>query len=110
VNPDYSKRGYLLPNGCKDLIDVIRLEEKSKPREPLLWPSSWPQPVLLMGDLFFSDATLVSDLAALLGQKPCKIIAELMQLGVFATVRQALNFEAVSKIAWKYGYTAKRLG
>lgn len=63
-----------------------------------------------MGDLFFSDATLVTDLAAFLGQKPYKIIADLMELGVFVTVKQALNFETVSKIAWKYGYTAKRLG
>jgi HSP20 family molecular chaperone IbpA len=25
---DYSKRGYLLPKGCKDLIDVSKLEDK----------------------------------------------------------------------------------
>jgi HSP20 family molecular chaperone IbpA len=24
VDYDYSKRGYLLPDGCKDLIDVVR--------------------------------------------------------------------------------------
>ena len=29
-NPDYSKRDYLLPPGCKDLIDVIKQREKAK--------------------------------------------------------------------------------
>ena len=30
LNPDYSKRDCSLPPGCKDLIDVIRLEAKWK--------------------------------------------------------------------------------
>ena len=30
LNPDYSKRDCSLPPGCKDLIDVIRQEEKAK--------------------------------------------------------------------------------
>ena len=29
-NPDYSKRDYSLPPGCKDLIDVIKQREKAK--------------------------------------------------------------------------------
>jgi HSP20 family molecular chaperone IbpA len=29
MNFDYSKRGYLLPEGCKDLIDVIKHEAES---------------------------------------------------------------------------------
>jgi hypothetical protein len=28
-NPDYSKRGCSLPPGCKDLIDVLRLDPKA---------------------------------------------------------------------------------
>ena len=29
LNPDYSKRGCSLPPGCKDLIDVLRLDPKA---------------------------------------------------------------------------------
>ena len=92
------------------MIDVIRLEEAKEPKIPLLLPPTWQQPVGFMGDLFFSDVTLVADLAAFLGQKPFKIIADLMELGVFATLKQTVNFETVSKVAWKYGYTARKLG
>jgi len=29
VDYDYTKRGYLLPAGCKDLIDVLNLQQKA---------------------------------------------------------------------------------
>ena len=31
MNYDYSKRGYLLPKGCKDLIDVLKQEAPMTP-------------------------------------------------------------------------------
>src|SRR5258707_774479 len=31
MNDDYSKRGYLLPKGCKDLIDVLKSEAPAGP-------------------------------------------------------------------------------
>jgi hypothetical protein len=83
MSPDYSKRSYLLPKGCKDLIDVLEIS--------------------------VSETTSVQDLAGLLGQEPVRIIADLMRMGVFATTaEQKVNFETVSKMARKYGYTAKR--
>lgn len=30
---DYSKRGYLLPDGCKDLMDVIHLDGDNSPTD-----------------------------------------------------------------------------
>jgi HSP20 family molecular chaperone IbpA len=33
VDYDYSKRGYLLPDGCKDLIDVIQPKKDVNPRD-----------------------------------------------------------------------------
>jgi len=33
MNYDYSKRDYLLPDGCKDLSDVWKLEGQKKARE-----------------------------------------------------------------------------
>jgi hypothetical protein len=103
------ERGYLLPKGCKDLIDVIGLRPQPEPKiflGILLKPAS-PAPAM-KGVLFVSDHTNVKELAALLGQKPFKIIADAMQLGVFATVNQSLGFKASAQIAEKYGYAAKR--
>src|SRR5258707_1071346 len=39
MNYDYCKRGYLLPEGCKDLIDVLNLTDKGfsrKAEQPVL--------------------------------------------------------------------------
>ena len=117
---EHFERGYLLPEGCKDLIDLIRLGLKSQSeivvRLPLLQPK--PQtgvffkpaspPPVMKGDLPVSDRTTVKELAALLGQEPFKIIADAMELGIFANVNQPLGFKAIAHIAGKYGYTAKR--
>lgn len=112
-SPDYSKRDYLLPAGCKDLIDVLRLQEKREAKLQAWLPESSDQlaPWILppvKGELQLSDPIMVEQLAAQLHQKPFKVIAELMQLGVFATAKQAITFEAAAKLLLKYGYRAKR--
>lgn len=98
------ERGYLLPNGCKDLKDAINLQ--SKPQETIfLKPVSAPlnQAPGMKGDLLVSEHATVAHLAALLGQKPFKIFADAMQLGIFATVNQSLGFDVIAKIVRKYG-------
>jgi hypothetical protein len=37
---DFMKRGYLLPEGCKDLIDVLK-KSKQPPQHPVLWFDLW---------------------------------------------------------------------
>jgi hypothetical protein len=117
---EHFERGYLLPEGCRDLIDLIRLGLKpqseivvklpllqSKPQTGVFFkPDSPPPP--MKGDLLVSGHTTVKELAALLGQKPFKIIADALELGIFANVDQALGFDSIAHIAGKYGYTAKR--
>jgi hypothetical protein len=115
---EHFERGYLLPKGCKDLIDVIGLHPESKVVLKLPLVHSKPQPGMSLkpastapavkGDLFVSDHTTVKELAALLGQEAFQIIADAMQLGIFATMNQALGFKAISQIAEKYGFAAKR--
>src|SRR5512146_2554260 len=114
------ERGYLLPKGCKDLIDLIGLHREPEPQIFVKLPlvDSKPQtgislkpassPPAIKGDVFVSDNTTVKELAALLGQKAFQIIADAMGLGIFATVNQSLGFKAISQIAEKYGYIAKR--
>ena len=47
---------------------------------------------------------VVRDLADQLKQKPFKIIADLIELGVFATVNQAIDEGVAQKICAKYGF------
>ena len=101
------ERGYLLPKGCKDLIDVISLQAQPKVKM-LSKPLASHQQPATKGELLVSEHATVRELAAQLGQKPFKIIADLMQLGVFATVNQSVGFEAISQLVGQYGYVAKR--
>ena len=96
MSPDYTKRGYLLPKGCKDLIDVIKLQGPANVHVP--------QPP---GQPWVGGVMAVSELAALLGQKPFVIVADLMELGIFATVKQQVPLEVVCKVAKKYGCIVK---
>ena len=122
------KRGYLLPPGCKDLIDVLNLKEKQQqalltglPHLPPLpkvfvtpWkPTSVSKPASLppaKGEIIIPPETTVGELAALLDQKAFRIIGDLLEIGVFATVTEVIGFETISKVARKYGFTAKRAG
>jgi hypothetical protein len=110
MNLEHFERGYLLPNGCKDRMDVINLQAKPQLKvwlKPVSAPAN--EPPLMEGDLLVSEHATVRDVAALLGQQPFKIIADAMELGVFANANQSLDFEVISQIARKYGYTARRM-
>jgi hypothetical protein len=101
MSPDFKKRDFLLPKGCKNLIDVIARRGFGTAQRP---PAPG-QPT----ELLVSAPVLVADLAALLGQDPPKIVAELMKMGVFATMDQHLDFEAISKVVAHYGLTARKM-
>lgn len=116
---EYMNRGYLLPPGCKDLSDALKLKQKHA--QSLLYylphlpsghdttakPWKAPEPLQpVTGQIFVSPGTSVKKLAALLGEKPIQIIGELMQLGVFAQVDSILNFETIATIAKMHGFTA----
>jgi translation initiation factor IF-2 len=47
---------------------------------------------------------VVRELAEQLKQKPFKVIADLMQMGVFATVNQAIDESVAQKVCAAYGY------
>lgn len=106
---EHFERGYLLPKGCKDLIDAKKIQAEPQAKV-FLKPVSAPpkQPPAVKGDLLVPEHATAKQLADLLGQKPFKIIADVMELGIFATVNQSLGFEAISEIARRYGYIAKK--
>lgn len=117
------KRGYLLPKGCKDLSDVLKLKQKQDSALlPYLaqipsgasadttlkpWKLSPPLPPVT-GEIVIPPHTTVKKLAVLLGRKPFEIIGDLMQIGLFATADFLLDFDTISRIARKYGLTAIR--
>lgn len=80
---DFMKRGFLQPMAAKY--------------------SSSPD-----NEVIVREQTMVWDLAKMLGQTKFTIIADLMQLGVFVTVWDTLDFETVFKVVRKHGFMAKR--
>jgi Translation initiation factor IF-2, N-terminal region len=130
VNFEHFERGYLLPKGCSDLMDVINLlqtrpkpeiwlkpgstcSHKAPPSKPFFsWDptqkGSTPSHQPTKGELWVSEHITVSELASLLKLKPFTIIGDLMELGFFASLNQQLSFKAVSQISQKYGYVARK--
>jgi len=135
---DYNKRSYLLPPGCKDLIDLLRLEEQKRrpsiqlpflqagdvslaspqdilgpwklkkklPKEPQTESLNTPS----NHEVVIQDEILVTELAKIAGQKPFKIIGDLMEIGIFSNMTQMIGFEAASRVLKKYGITTKKAG
>ncbi|HSU53154.1 MAG TPA: translation initiation factor IF-2 N-terminal domain-containing protein [Candidatus Dormibacteraeota bacterium] len=128
---DYSKRGYLLPPGCKDLIDMLRMEQSKnamplyqfgesleESQEPAPWwdfkskpskkKSAFSSPKTELGEITIPEKISVAEIAAMIGQKPFKIIADLMQMDVFTTLHADIDFEVAAKVLRKYGLIAKK--
>jgi hypothetical protein len=115
LNPDYSKRDCSLPPGCKDLIDVLRLERAQHPRPALIMrPKAGPvlfmasKEQTLVNSVEIGSRVTVKDLAALLGLKAFEILVDLLELKVMATANQTITFEIAAKVARKHGFVAKR--
>jgi hypothetical protein len=93
---DFMKRGFLLPDGQKNLADV----PKYKPN---------PAPVrLIIAELAVPDWMTVRELASALKLKPHRIVADFMELGMYATINYKVTFDMIEKVLRKYGYIAKR--
>jgi len=93
LNPDYCKRDYLLPPGCKDLIDVLRLEKRPPPGAKLLE---------------LRDHMSLRDLAALLGCRPFKLVVDLLEWKIQVHVDHLVSFPVAAKLAEKHGFVARR--
>ena len=101
MDNEYMKRGYLLPEGCKDLIDV--------PKYRTLPPPTPPEPLPpVIGEIEVPELMTVRQLAHVLKQKPFKIMADLMGFKVMVTLNQGISFDVISKVARKYGFTVRK--
>ena len=50
----------------------------------------------------------IRQLAAVLKQKPFKIMADMMELKVMVTLNQGISFDVIAKVARKYGFTVRK--
>lgn len=107
MNYDYKNRGYLLPEGCKDLIDVLKPKPQRKPITMMLPTPSAPLPPIA-GELIVAEWMTIRELAALLNQKPLRIIGDLLELRVVANLDQPVSFEIIALVVRRYGYMAKK--
>jgi hypothetical protein len=74
-------------------------------------PHKKPTPLPpIVGKVVVDDGITASKLAVAVKQKPFQKVADLMEVGVFATLHSRLPFDAASKVARKYGYLAKQIG
>jgi len=109
LNPNYGKRDYLLPPGCKDLIDVLNLKQRDEAwREAAIKIVPLPTQATEGFTVEIAPTTTVKDLAEFLHVKPLGIIVALMELGVFANLNQVVDFNSAAKLLAKYGYFATR--
>jgi hypothetical protein len=90
-----------------DKITAAYLEEQLPAAEGSP-PSAPSPPPPVTGEMTLPAQMTVKDLAAVLSGDPFHIIADLAEVGVFATANQLLEFETMSKVVRKYGFRARK--
>jgi hypothetical protein len=117
LSPDYSKRDYLLPPGCKDLIDVLHLKMQSHGGKGTMGSiSKWfaPSPPKAKSPLAGTTVEIkppivVRELAELIQVKPFYIVADLLECGLFVGLNSIVNFDAAVTVLAKYGVSARKI-
>jgi hypothetical protein len=110
--PPEEKPRYLLPDGCKDLIDALHLQHESEPEStpddtPSATPQSPPEP--LPATVSIPDPVLLRDLATALHLKSYAVIQALMHESVFATPQTEIDFQIASALCSRLGVVAHKV-
>ncbi len=58
--------------------------------------------------VYLLDQTVVRDLAGALHLKPFKVLADLIEMRIFTSTEDTLDFKTASLIARKHGYRAEK--
>ena len=88
-------RGVQTPYGARPGLPPPRAGVRTLPQEPSISPD---RVIPLRG------AVVVKDLAEKLGLRPNRLIADLMQLNILASINQRVELDVAQKIADKYGF------
>jgi len=59
--------------------------------------------------IFLADYIELKELAAMLGLRPFKLVAEVIELGIFKHADEFIDFATAATIARKHGFVAERL-
>ncbi len=90
----------------------LPVEQTKTPSAPVSKPAPAPVPAagITPGSTINVKAPVsVSDLSALMGLKPFKLIADLMRMGVFANPETLLESDQVAALCEKHGFTYERV-
>ncbi len=58
--------------------------------------------------VYLLEPVVVRDLASALRLKPFKVVADLMELGLFKPPDETIDFETAANVARRHGYRAER--
>ncbi|MCX6850384.1 MAG: hypothetical protein NTY98_15805 [Verrucomicrobia bacterium] len=102
---EFDKPRYLLPEGCKDLYDVILLQEQaaaggSALKRHVSMPASESTPPVC---ITISGLVTVGALAHLLQVKPYRLICTLIKFKTFACITSVISFDTAAKVCAYYG-------
>lgn len=105
--PKPERPRFLLPDGCKDLVDALRLQQQRAEAEgspdPCVSASTHDTPQTLPASVTLHEPVNVRDLASALHLTPFQVVGALMQFNVFATLDTALDFETAAALCSHYG-------
>ena len=79
------------------------------PRPPRLTARDLLEPGEPGKRVFVPDYIEVKELAKLLGLKPFKVVAGVLELGMFKHAGELIDFSTAATIASKHGYVAERI-
>jgi len=106
------KPRYLLPDGCKDLIDVIRHQQKDEEdcdSDPEITFGDEMLPHDLPASIELPELITVHDLALALHGQPYRIIAVLMENRIFSNIYTKIDFATASLVCKHYGVTPHKI-
>ncbi|MEI6646259.1 MAG: translation initiation factor IF-2 [bacterium] len=93
VQPQFQQRG---PQNVPMSNNGVRA---AQPATPALAQETAPDRIIIL-----RGAVVVKELAEQLGLRPNRLIADLMQLNILASINQRVEIDVAQKIAEKYGY------
>jgi translation initiation factor IF-2 len=79
------------------------------PRPPKLTAKDLLEPGAPGRRIFVPDYIEVKDLAGLLGLKPFKVVADVLELGTFKHADELIDFATAASIARKHGFAAEKI-
>ena len=114
--PPEEKPRYLLPDGCKDLIDALHLQRQppnsgpaAAPGDPPPMPIPFSPPGGLPKSISIPDPVILRDLATTLHTKSHVIIHALMYQNVFATAQTEIDFPTAAALCSRLGVVAHKV-